>query len=262
MTQVYGENEFDTVPDEKLVGAGRVLAVLTMLAEHPDGVGLDEVARAVKSPKSTAHRALDTLRKAGFANQDGRGHYVLGDKFLLMAFRYHEARPDHVRVQGILRALADRFGETAHYTALDGRSVVYRSKVDPRVGAVKLTSTVGGRNPAHATAAGKLLLAYTLPDKEAVRAWVGEVPLERRTEYTKATVDELHEELVRIRELGYSVDDQENEEGVNCVALPAFLTSPTTPSGAVSISAVAYRTPLHALIEGLPLARRIIGGDA
>ena len=262
MTLVDSENELEAVPDERLVGAGRVLAVLTELAEHPDGIGLDEVARAVKSPKSTAHRALAALRKAGFADQDGRGHYVLGDKFLLMAFRYDEAKPDHVRVQGILRVLADRFGETAHYTVLDGRSVVYRSKVDPRVGAVKLTSTVGGRNPAHATAAGKLLLAYTLPDKEAVRGWVGNVPLERPTEHTKATIDELHEELARIRELGYSVDDQENEEGVNCVALPAFLTSPTVPSGAVSISAVAYRTPLPALIERIPLVRRIIGGDA
>jgi DNA-binding IclR family transcriptional regulator len=263
MSAVESESEPDSPSDEKLVGAGRVLAVLTELAEHPDGVGLDEIARAVKSPKSTAHRALAALRKAGFANQDGRGRYVLGDKFLRMAFAHHEARPDHIRVQGILRILADRLGETAHYTVLDGRSVVYRSKVDPPAGAVKLTSTVGGRNPAHATSAGKLLLSYSLPDKDAVRAWVGKVPLERRTENTIVTVDALHDELCRVRELGYGVDDQENEPGVNCLAVPAFLTSPTVPSGAVSISAVAYRTPLASLIESVPDIRRIIadGGD-
>jgi IclR family acetate operon transcriptional repressor len=262
MTNLDRENESDAAADEKLVGAGRVLAVLTELAEHPAGVGLDDIARAVKSPKSTVHRALAALRKAGFAHQDGRGHYVLGDKFLKMAFAHHEARPDHVRIQGVLRVLADRYGETAHYTVLDGRSVVYRSKVDPPAGAVKLTSTVGGRNPAHATAAGKLLLANTLPDRAAVRAWVGDLPLERPTANTFATVDDLHDELIRIRELGYSVDDEENEAGVNCVAVAGYLMSPTVPSGAISISAVAYRTPLHTLIEAVPDIRRALADES
>jgi IclR family acetate operon transcriptional repressor len=183
---------------------------------------------------------------------------VLGDTLLRMAFAYHEARPDHVRVQATLQLLADYRGETAHYAVLDGRSVVYRSKVDPPAGAVRLTSTVGGRNPAHATAVGKLLLSFALPDRAAVRAWVGKIPLERPTARTKVTVDELHEELSLIRELGYSVDDQENELGINCIAVPAYLTSPTVPSGAISISAVAYRTPMQTLIDDLPRMRRII----
>jgi DNA-binding IclR family transcriptional regulator len=93
-----------------------------------------------------------------------------------------------------------------------------------------------------------------------VRAWAGRTKLERRTENTKATVDELHEELVRVREQGYSVDDQENEVGINCIAVAAFLTSPTVPSGAISVSAVAYRTPMQALIDGLPRIERIIAG--
>lgn len=248
------------LPGERLVGSDRVLAVLNELAGHSGGVGLDEIARAMKSPKPTVHRALAALRRAGFASQDGRGHYVLGDKFLHMAFAHHEARPDHLRVQPILERLSHRHGETVHYAVLEGRSVVYRSKVDPPAGAIKLTSMVGGRNPAHATGVGKLLLSYTLPDKDAVRAWVGDTPLERPTERTKATVDELHNELCRIRELGYSVDDQENEPGINCIALPAFLTSPTVPSGAISISALAYRTPLQTLIDDLPRIRHIIGG--
>jgi IclR family acetate operon transcriptional repressor len=262
MKTTRSANDSELAAEEKLVGSDRVLAVLSELAEHPGGIGLDEIARAVNSPKPTAHRALAALRRAGFANQDGRGHYVLGDKFLRMAFAHHEARPDHIRVQSILQVLADYHGETAHYAVLDGRSVVYRSKVDPPSGAVKLTSTVGGRNPAHATAVGKVLLAHALPDREAVRAWIGRAKLERRTDHTKVTVDELHEELERVRELGYSVDDQENEIGINCIAVAAYLTSPTVPSGAISVSAVAYRTPMQTLIDGLPRIQRIIAGLA
>ncbi|MGW2219410.1 IclR family transcriptional regulator [Nonomuraea sp. NPDC001684] len=246
--------------DAKLVGADRVLAVLAELARHPDGIGLEEMARAVSSPKPTAHRALAALRRAGLAVQNGHGRYVLGDEFLRMAFAHHEARPDHVRVTPILQALCDRYGETVHYAVLEGTSVVYRSKLDPPSGAVRLTSVVGGRNPAHCTAVGKMLLAGTLRDEAAVRAWVGDRRLERPTERSVGTAEELHAELVRVREQGYAADDQENEPGVNCVAVPAYLTSPTVPSGAVSISGLAYRTPLSVLVEDVPAIRAVVAG--
>ncbi|WP_431917649.1 IclR family transcriptional regulator [Nonomuraea jabiensis] len=246
--------------ESKLVGSDRVLAVLAELARHPDGIGLEEMARAVASPKPTVHRALASLRRAGFAAQHGHGRYVLGDEFLRMAFAHHEARPDHVRVTPILRALCDRYGETVHYAVLEGTSVVYRSKLDPSDGAVRLTSVVGGRNPAHCTAVGKALLADALRTEDAVRAWVGDRRLELPTERSIGTVERLHAELVRIREQGYAVDDQENEPGVNCVAVLAYLTSPTVPSGAVSVSGLAYRTPLQSLVDDLAAIRGIVAG--
>lgn len=243
----------------RLVGSDRVLAVLKELARHPEGVGLEELTRVMGSPKPTVHRALGALRRAGLADQDARGRYVLGDEFLRMAFAHHEARPDHVRVRPVLEALAHRFGETAHYAVLDGSEVVYRAKVDPPTGAVRLTSTIGGRNPAHTTAVGKLLLARELTSLAAVEAWLGDAALERRTARSLCTADLLHRELAATRERGYGVDDQENETGVNCLALPVFLTSPTIPSGAVSISALAYRTPLATLIDALDEIHVLLG---
>jgi IclR family acetate operon transcriptional repressor len=243
---------------ERLVGSDRVLAVLTELGRHPSGIGLDELAAAVGSPKPTVHRALVSLRKARFAGRDGHGHYVLGDEILRMAFAHHEARPDHLRIQPLLEALSARYGETTHYAVLDGRSVVYRSKVDPEVGAVRLTSVVGGRNSAHCTAVGKVLLSRALPDDEAVRAWVGDRELICPARPAPVPVDAFCEQLGRTRQQGYGTDDQENEPGVNCLAVPVFLTSPTVPSGAVSISGLAYRTPLPALVEDLPAILEIV----
>jgi DNA-binding IclR family transcriptional regulator len=248
-------------PDSRLVGADRVLAVLTELAQHPGGVGLDDMARAMASPKPTVHRALAALRRAGFAAQDGYGRYVLGDEFLRLAFAHHEARPDHVRVLPILTALCDRYGETVHYATLDGRHVVYRSKLDPPVGAIRLSSVVGGRNPAHCTGVGKMLLAGSLRTEREVRDWAGDRPLEAPTERSITTVEALHAELVRTRERGYALDDQESEPGVNCVAVLAYLTSPTVPSGAVSVSALAYRTPLPKLVDDVAAIRAIVAGQ-
>lgn len=250
----------DSSADEKLVGSDRVLAVLVELAKYPLGISLDEMARVIGSPKATVHRALASLRRAGLAGQDAPGHYLLGDEFLRMAFANAEARPDHLRVQPILEQLTARFGETAHYAVLDGTSVVYRAKTDPSVGAMRLTSTVGGRNPAHATGVGKMLLALHLPDRAAVADWVGDRVLERPTARTAATVDELHRELDLIRERGYSLDDRENEPDINCLAIPIHLTSPTVPSGAISVSAIAHRTPVQALIDDLPAIRAIVAG--
>jgi IclR family acetate operon transcriptional repressor len=243
----------------RLVGADRVLAVLKELARYPDGAGLEELTRAIDSPKPTVHRALGALCRAGLAGRDAHGHYLLGDEFLRMAFAHHDARPEHVRIRPVLEALAARFGETAHYAVLDGQDVVYRAKVDPPTGAVRLTSTIGGRNPAHATAVGKLLLAYRLDTLEAVRAWIGSTTLVRRTSRTLCTDQELDRALRDIQERGYAIDDQENEDGVNCIALPVYATSPARPSGALSISAVAYRTPLKTLVDAVDEMRDLLG---
>jgi IclR family acetate operon transcriptional repressor len=248
-----------SVAAEKLVGADRTLAVLGLLATYPAGATLEEITAAAASPKPTVHRALAALRRAGFAAQDPKGRYVLGDEFLRLAFAHHQARPDHVRVEHVLEMLARRFGETVHYTVIDGEWVVYRSKVDPTEGAVRLTSVVGGRNPAHCTAAGKLLLSYELVDLSAVRSWVGDRTLEARTSSSVTTPEQLHDQLEEIRARGFSIDDQENEPGINCLAVPAFLTGPTTPSGAVSVSAVAYRTPLDVLVSQVDDIRSAVG---
>lgn len=249
--------------EQALVGSDRVLAVLTELALHPTGVGLDQLARTLGSAKPTVHRALASLRRAGFAASNGRGNYQLGDEFIRLAFTNHEARPDHLRAQPILDELAARYGETAHYAVLDGRSVVYRAKVDPSAGTVKLSSTVGGRNPAHCTAVGKLLLSYALPDDGAVADWVAAAgPLIVRTPRTKTTAPALAAELKRIRRRGYSTENQENEPGVSCLAVPLFLSSSTAPDGAVSISALTHRTPLASLVADVDAIRSIVARRA
>jgi DNA-binding IclR family transcriptional regulator len=146
--------------------------VLVELAQHPDGIGLDGLAQRLRSPKPTVHRALASLRRARLADQVSRGVYRLGDEYLRLAFQHHAARPEGALLEPALRQLAERYGETAHYAELDGTDVVYRAKVDPPSGSVRLTSQIGGRNPAATTAVGKLLLAgsATGPSSDGRRA--------------------------------------------------------------------------------------------
>lgn len=238
--------------EKRIVGADRVLAVLVELANYPDGVGLDALAGVVGSPKPTVHRALSSLRKAGLAAQASRGVYTLGDEFIRMAFSNYAARSETANLEPLLRSLSIEYEETVHYAVLEGRDVVYRAKVDPPQGAVKLTSTVGGRNPAYSTAVGKLLLSYLVTTKAELLDWMGGDKFSAKTEFTITDPDALLAELRATRKRGYGVDDQENELGINCVAVPVHRDATFAPVGAISVSALHFRLPLVRLLSTVP----------
>jgi len=246
------------VVDKPLVGADRVLAVLVELGNHPSGVSLDELAHRLSSTKPTVHRALAALRRAGLAAQLSRGLYSLGDEFVRLALRYQSGRPEGEMVEPALQRLVRRYNETAHFAVLEGPEVVYRAKVDPPEGGVRLTSVVGGRNPAHRTAVGKLLLSTKLDSESDLRALLGDTPLEARTPHSLVSIDELWAELLRTKDRGYAVDAEENETGINCVAVPVRWSAGGRVIGAISVSALAFRTPLNRLTADVETIQRIV----
>jgi IclR family transcriptional regulator, acetate operon repressor len=240
-------------------GSDRVLAVLKELASHPGGASLDELSRALDAPKSSVHRALGVLRRAGFAEQDRRSRYRVGTELVRVAFEYYEQRHDDDVVRPVLERLSARLSETAHYARLDGAEVVYLAKVEPQRQAIAMSSRIGGRNPAHSTGVGKALLAHELRDERAARAFIrAHGPLERRTRNTLVSARALAADLAETRERGYALDREESEPGVNCIAFPVFLDSPMHPTGAISVSAVAMRAPLEQLVAAAEDIRAII----
>lgn len=248
--------------DEKIVGSDRVIAVLVELSKHEAGVTLDELTNTMGYPKPTIHRALASLKKAGLAHQANRGVYTLGDEFLRMAFRFQNRRPEAVQFDAALHALAQEFGETVHLATLDGRDVVYRGKVDSPSGAVKLTSSIGARNPAYSTAVGKLLLSYKFDSESAFLDWLGDAKLEKKTDTTITDPKKLWKEIVNSRKRDYGIDNQENEVGVNCLAIPVFTTNSKVPYGAISISGLSFRTPIEILETNVEKIRSIISANA
>jgi len=236
-----------------------VLAVLKALAGHPDGVSLDALARTVGAPKSSVHRALATLTRTGLAQQTARGQYVLGTEFVRLAFAHHEARNDVQLVTPCLEELAGTLGEAAHYAELEGAEVIYRAKVRPPGEGIQMTSVVGGRNPAYCTGVGKALLAACLaPDAtpDSLAECFG--PFQARTPRTFTDPAALLDELRATAARGYAIDDQESEPGVNCVAFPIYPASPSSPSGAISVSALTQRLPMDELEGRVGEIREII----
>ncbi len=252
-------NEAPPAGGAQLTGADRVLATLKVLACRPEGAGLHDLARQLTSPKSSVHRALAALRRAGLVDQDRSGRYWVSWELLHLAFDYYERLDNVNRVRPALVALSERFGETVHYATLDGAEVVYQAKVQPAAPLFHMSSSVGGRNPAYCTGVGKAILAFELNDRAAVDKFVAEHgPLVARTANTITDADALHKDLAATRRRGYGLDREERERGVVCLGVPVFFASTTVPAGAISIAAVAHRTPLHELQRRAGEIREII----
>lgn len=241
-------------------GAERTLEILKSLAAHPYGVSLDDLSRELGYPKSSVHRALAILERSGLAHHPQSGQYVLGSEFVRLAYAHQEARQEQVLVMPCLQELSETYGETTHYAELDGQEVVYQAKVTPRGQRVQMTSIIGGRNPAWSTALGKALLASRLPADDPLGFLERFVPADAQP-ITPATIVNPQQLIASLRETderGYALDGEENELGVNCIAFPVFLASPSIASGAISIAAVLNRMTLDDLAANAEAMRAII----
>jgi DNA-binding IclR family transcriptional regulator len=198
-----------------------VSKALTLLdaftAEKPE-LTLSELARRAGAHKSSAFRLLSTLEAHGFVEKSpsGRG-YRLGWKplelsgRLLGRYELRELAAPH------MEELAQKSGEIVHLSILDGAEIVYLDKRG-RSQPLTVSTTVGGRSPAHASAMGKVLLAG-LPPAEVPRL-LGGRPLQRFTPTTITDRRRLARELEAIRRQGFALDNEEAFPGIRCVAAP------------------------------------------
>lgn len=236
----------------------KALRVLQILSGYGRGITLEELVPLVGIPRSSLHRLLGALKHRGFATQpEPNGRYFLGTELLAVAFRFHDHLDLRLLVRPVLIRLQETFNETVHMGSLDGSEIVYVDKVEA-TRAVKLSSIIGGRNPANSTGLGKALLAWTYPTDMAIRAWASaHGPLMANTKHSITAIAKLADELERIRVAGYALDLEENEEGVHCAAVPVFLGR-STPVAAVSVSAPKSRMPLSELEQVAEEVRRVV----
>lgn len=211
----------------------RAVGLLVWVAAEPGPRTASNASRALGLPLATTHHLLNTLVAAGMLAKDAKREYHLGPKVgaLTDAFQREVFPPDYLL--GPLRHLADASGETAHLTAWRHGEIVILTSVEgtQAVRVARLHSGLEGG--AHARASGKLLLALAAP--QIRDAYLATHPLERLTERTIQSRDELDAELAQITERGYAIDEEEFAQGVACVAAPIVVNG--FPIGAYSISA-------------------------
>jgi DNA-binding IclR family transcriptional regulator len=200
----------------------RALTILELLAA--DGhLGVTEIAALIDVHKSTASRLLATLEAHGLAEQlPDRGRYRLGVGVLRLAGATR-SRMDLVQEsRPVTAALAATVGETVNVVILSGRETLYLDQVSG-TSALQIHNWVGKRNPIHATANGRVLLAHVSEsESDAILDAIadGDGTLARLTERTLVTREAVRADLAQIREHGYAVVRDELEVGLTAVAAP------------------------------------------
>lgn len=197
----------------------RALTVLELLSDGRSRTAL-EVSKGIELNQSTTFRLLSTLTYFNYIRKDDLDKYTLGIACLELA-RAYQASNDLRKISILeMEKLRDGLKDTVHLAVLSRMEVVYIEKLPGLHPLSLLGSQVGGRSPAFCTGIGKALLAYQ--NVEQIRAYYSRHELRQFTPNTITDINKLLEDLSQIRNNGYSVDDQEHEAEVCCIAAPIF----------------------------------------
>ncbi|WP_255770817.1 IclR family transcriptional regulator [Pseudarthrobacter sulfonivorans] len=196
----------------------KVLAILEAFESSRGALSLTDIAEKSGLPLSTAHRLVNELTDWGFLSREPNGRYQLGIRLWELA--QNTGRQLRDAAQPYVQDLFSLTGETAHLAVRAGHDVlyidrVYGSKRVPRA------SRVGGRLPMHATAVGKVILAF---EDDWVRDAYLNRDLERPTAHTHIDPRKFAEELAQIRAQGYATTLEEVRLGSCSIAVPVFHT--------------------------------------
>ncbi|REE97565.1 IclR family transcriptional regulator [Thermomonospora umbrina] len=226
----------------------RALELLEHLADAGGEMALSELTDRSGLPMPTIYRLMRTMVNQGYVRQEPSKRYALGPRLIRLG--ESATRLLGTWARPALARLVDEVGETANMAVLEGDAVVYVAQVPSRH-SMRMFTEVGRRVQPHCTGVGKALLAQ-LP-AESVREIVARTGMAAHTPHTITDPDTLLAELVRVREQGYALDDQEQEIGVRCVAVPL----PDAPApAAISVSGPSARLTRATVTEVVPLMHR------
>jgi DNA-binding IclR family transcriptional regulator len=195
----------------------RAIAVLDVLADGAGPRGVNELARALGAHPSTVSRLLGTLAEAGLVEREaGSGHYRLGLRLAYWGSAAIAGRDLRELARPLLVEISDLTGETATLSLAAGTEAVTADYVASSQ-SVLSQARVGRASVGHATAVGKVLLAFR-PD--ALAALPAE--LEPFTDVTIVDRAQLERELAEVRSRGYGEASGEREVGLHAIAVPVL----------------------------------------
>jgi DNA-binding IclR family transcriptional regulator len=224
----------------------RALAILELLAKHPDGLSMVEISGILAFPNNSVYRITSTLVNHGYLNRDEHSkRFNLSRKLLALGFASLSEQNIVEMSIDIMRELRDATRETVLLATLLSESMVVLEQV-PGSHPFKFMVDAGSRLHLHTSAPGKALLAF-LPESERESILKGlKLPGFNPRTITKKT--QFRDELERVRQQGYALDFGEQLEGVHCVGAPV-LNERGYPIAAIWITGPRDRMPESSFLD-------------
>ena len=242
MAKQVGESER---PDG-IKSLGKALDILAYVAQSPEGAGVSMISDELGINKATVSKVLTTMAKRRFTRKDPQTHrYRLGYRLVELGLNLIESIDLRAAASPHLKRLEKAINEVINLAIYHNGEVIYVDKLEGKK-SLRLHSRVGGRASLTCTAAGKVMMAF-LPEPE--QNYLKEAnPLERRTPKSIQTWEDFEAQCRDIRQQGYALDLEENEEGIVCVGAPIFDYSKRV-IGAASVSCPRARCDSQRLME-------------
>jgi DNA-binding IclR family transcriptional regulator len=199
--------------------AERVLLIFELLANNTEGLTIKEISEKLTIPQSSTSNLVRTLLQAGYLTQDSLKRYQLGPKLIQIGTVAMDSLDISSQGRPYLKKLMEEVEETVFMAVLSGKELVYVAKIDSDR-SIRTTAQPGYRKPLYCTGLGKTFLAF-LPEPDR-KALLDEIKLTPITPKTITDRETLETQLETFAEQGYAVDDEENEEGLFCLAAPIF----------------------------------------
>lgn len=197
----------------------RVFDILELLTLEKEGLGVTDIGNRVGLHKSTVHRILSAMAERGYIEKvPSKPIYKIGLKLIEISSVYLNSVELKTEARPYLWELASKLNQPVHLAILDGTDAVYIEKVDV-INSIRLYSQIGRRIPVFCSALGKSLLSG-LNDVELEEV-ISKCSFEKITTNTVGR-EELVRQVRETRNTGWSVDDEEHDEGIRCIAAPVF----------------------------------------
>ncbi len=238
-------------PDYFVKSTEKTLAVLLAFNGGNPEMTVSQVAAATDQTRASARRFLLTLSDLGYLETNG-GNFRLSPRVLDLGASYLSGMTLPKAATIHLESLARELEESAALCVLEGQDILYIERVSsPRLHSMNVS--IGNRLPAWVTSMGRVLIAeLTAPEQEA---FLSQIDLQRYTEHTVGSLAELKDELVQVKEQGWSLVNQELDEGLRGLAVPVYRGDQLL--GALNISVQRGRADLGTITEDLlPRLRR------
>ncbi|CAM1349461.1 Transcriptional regulator, IclR family protein [Tenacibaculum crassostreae] len=207
-------NDSDKKVNQSVVKAFKLLDAFT---NDKTSWGVRELALKTGYNKSTTYRLLNTLASLNIVHQNTDEKYSLGSKLFELGNRVAIYKAISKSTNIPIKNVALEIQETVLLSILKEDQVFHINKADSLHG-LKINTSIGSYQPIHATASGKLLLAFS--EKNTQEKILNRIPLHKVTKHTIDSIKKLKEDLELITVQEYALDIEELELGLVSIAIP------------------------------------------
>ena len=207
------EDKLDTVPRSL-----RTLLILEEVARVGVPMTPTEINRSIGLPKQTLHRMFSVLEEEGFLQRefDGRA-FSPGPRLRAMSIGIMSSARARASRLAVMNALSSKIGETINLVVPDRLYMIYLDRVETNW-PLRIQLPIGTQVPFHCTASGKLYLS-TLPSYRLMPI-INAGGFKKMAKRTITAPKKLAAEISRIREVGFSQDNEEFIDGMVAIATP------------------------------------------